>query len=116
MEVDAGGASLQLEEHGSCGCRAVDSARIVSASVRDGVLGWLAGRTVHTYGRPLYVSSPARWSLWMWLKKHASGGFSVRPRKKSTGRKRDRGQLGVHRVGRILVHQGRSCLVSQEIP
>lgn len=60
VEVDAGGASLKLEKHSSCSCRAVDSATTVSVPVRDEFLGSPARRTVHTYGRPLYVSSPAR--------------------------------------------------------
>lgn len=77
--VDPAGVPLQAEKHLSCCSRAVDATSLSE---------WAARREASRSG--LYngdrrLSKPARWSLWMWLKKHARGGRrSGCERKKST--------------------------------
>lgn len=76
--VDTTGIALQTEENLSRCRRAVDA-----SSVSD---SHTAARGGSAYKGERRLSSPARWSLWTWLRKHAnSGDKSACLRKKSTG-------------------------------
>ena len=76
--VDAARVSLETEEHLPGRGRAVDAVQ----SVRS--LPHQVGQH-SSYKGERRLSSPARWSLWMWLKKHAKGGRRAGcARKKST--------------------------------
>jgi len=77
--VDAARIPLETEQHLPRGSRAVDTV-LVSAQAELPIQSCR-----NLYNGDLRFSRPARWSLWMWLKKHASGGRSSGcERKKST--------------------------------
>jgi hypothetical protein len=81
--VDAARISLEAKEHLPCCGRAVDTVLHVREA-RD-TYTFLPRFSAGPYKGERRLSRPARWSLWMWLRKHASGGRSSGcERKKST--------------------------------